>query len=899
MIKLFAKILIGLMLTFSTVLSQAKYPLGFELTKKPLLFGLETISPKNSPKVALVLSGGGSRGIAQIGVIKSLETANINFDLIVGTSMGSIIGGLYSSGYTINDIDSILTNTNWESLLSANDASRNELFLDNKITEDRAIISVRFDGIRPVIPTSLSSGQRVLNFLNELTFNAPLKVKNNFGELKNDFYAVSTNLVNGNSVLLHSGSLSKSIRASSSVSFFLAPVKLDSLLLADGGLVANVPVNIAKKLGADYILAINTTSALKNESELNSPLDIADQVISIPISIITKENLKNANFLITPNLRGKRNNDFSNLKRLTSIGYRAASPQVDNIKKEINSKFQEKVSDDLKYFKNFYIGDSDNNFEKKLNTAYSQIDSVSNRQILSDITKFIEEGDISNFEAFVEIENSNRSHIRFTPQFYPSIENINVKSESVFLNDFFSAELNKFKGNTFNPRALESSLLESLRKLRKKGYSLICVDSVQFANNNLTISLDDGILDSIIIEGNTHTEQSVILRELPFESGSLFRIAELEEGLDNLRVLNLFDEVDATLIKEENKNILKIKVIEKIPVVVRFGLKIDNEYYSQFLFDIRNENFRGSGTEFGANILIGPRNRFIYLEHKTNRIFNTYLTYKLKGFYLSEDISLFRDKVLNSENFLREKYGEYRQSTLGLSLAVGMQIKKIGSFIIEAKYQKDKIDSILNSPNLYFSSPLSIVKTSFNIDTQDRIPFPRKGIVLNTYYETAQSFLGSEISYTKFYFDYKTYFTIKDVSTFKVSSAIGFADETLPLSQQFSFGGQNNFFGYNMYDYRGRQIFISSLEYQYLLPVKLYFDTYIKLRYDLGSIWTNRENIKLKDLRHGMGISIAFDTPIGPADFSIGKSFLLKEQIPDSKIIWGDTFFYLTIGYYY
>lgn len=899
MTKFFVNIFFVLIFTFSLVIPQTRYSLGLELTKKTLLFGLETISFKNSPKTALVLSGGGARGIAQIGIIKALEKADIKFDLIVGTSMGSIIGGLYSAGYNINDIDSIFINTNWESILSINNASRNELFLDNKITEDRAIFSIRFDGLKPIIPTSLSSGQRVLNFLNELIFNAPLKVKDNFSELKNDFYAVSTNLANGSSVLLHNGSLSKSIRASSSVSFFLAPVKIDSLLLADGGLVANVPVNIAKDLSADYILAINTTSALKSAKDLNSPLNIADQVVSIPINIITYENLRNADYLITPNLKGKKNNDFSNLDKIISAGYNAALTHIDSIKKQINLRFQKNITSELKYFKNFYTTYSDNIFEKELNEKYSKLDSVSNKQILFDINKFIQQGNISKFDAFVESDTSGKFHIRFIPEFYQTIDNINIKTKSELLNKFFLIELNKFINKEFNPIALESALLESLRKLCKKGYSLVSVDSVKFRNNALTIFINDGILDDLIIEGNTHTRKNVILRELPFEIGSVFNINKLVEGLDNLRILNLFNEIDATIIKDKNRNIIKITVIENIAVVVRFGLKIDNEYYSQFLFDVRNENFSGSGTEFGANILIGPRNRFIYLEHKTNRIFKTFLTYKLKGFYLSEDISLFRDKSSSSSHFLREKYGEYNQSSLGLSIAIGLQIKKIGSFIVEVKHQKDKIDSTLSSKNLYFLNPLSIIKSSFNIDTQDRIPFPRNGIVLNTYYETAQTFLGSKISYTKFYFDYKSYFSIKNVSTIKLSALVGFADQTLPLSQQFSFGGQNNFFGYNMFDYRGRQILISSVEYQYLLPVQLYFDTYIKVRYDLGSIWTNREDIKLKDLRHGMGLSIAFDTPIGPADFSIGKSFLFKKQLPNSKVIWGDTIFYITIGYYY
>jgi len=884
---------------FDSIHAQTKYPLNLGLEKKRILFGLETNTSKNLPKVTLVLSGGGARGFAQIGIIKALEKHNIDFDMIVGTSMGSIIGGLYSSGYQIDDIDSLLTLTNWESLLSSSDASRNELFLDNKVTEDRAIFSIRFDGTTPVIPTSISSGQRVLNFLNTLTFNAPLKVKNNFSELKNDFYAISTNLVNGNLVLLHSGSLSKSIRASSSVSFFLAPVKFDSLLLADGGLVANVPINIAKDLGADYVLAVNTTSSLKNEKDLESPFGIADQVISIPISIITNNNLKNGDYIIAPNLHGKRNNDFSNLQKLVDYGYNAALPNIESISSQINNVLEDGIFKDLIFFRNFITKENDNQFEARLNKIYASQDSVSSKKIAFDLYSIIDSGYINNYDAYIETDSAGNSHLLFEAEYYPVVKQIFVNGNSEYLNNFCASKLNVLLNKPYNSKLLAVSLLNVLRGFRHKGYSLANYDTAYFKDNTITIAVSEGILDKIIIEGNTQTNDEVILRELPFKPKGIFNINSLEEGLDNLRSANLFDEVDVVLTQHKKENILHIKVLEKLPLVVRFGLKIDNEYYSQFIFDIRNENLGGSGTEIGANILLGPRNRFINIEHKSNRIFNTYLTYKLKGYYLSENISLYRDRTVNQSNFLREKFGEYTQSSLGLSLGIGMQLRKFGSLIFEARFQHDKIDSTLSSSNLYFSKPLALLKTSFSIDTQDRFPFPRKGIALNTYYETAQTFLGSNISYTKFYFDYKSYFSLNNMSTIKAAASIGFGDQTLPLSQQFSFGGQNNFFGYNLFDYRGRQIFITSLEYQYLLPVKLYFDTYLKVRYDLGSVWSNREDIKFKDLRHGMGLSVAFDTPIGPADFSVGKSFLLKKQLPESNIVWGDTFFYLTIGYYY
>lgn len=128
---------------------------------------------------------------------------------------------------------------------------------------------------------------------------------------------------------------------------------------------------------------------------------------------------------------------------------------------------------------------------------------------------------------------------------------------------------------------------------------------------------------------------------------------------------------------------------------------------------------------------------------------------------------------------------------------------------------------------------------------------------------------------------------------------LGFADKTLPLSQQFSLGGQNSFFGMREFEYRGRQIYLSSLEVRYQLPFKIFFDTYVRMRYDLGSVWKEREQIRLKNLLHGIGATLSFKTPIGPADFSIGKSFYFANTLPKNKLVLGPVYFYFTIGYYY
>jgi NTE family protein len=226
-------------------------------------------------------------------------------------------------------------------------------------------------------------------------------------------------------------------------------------------------------------------------------------------------------------------------------------------------------------------------------------------------------------------------------------------------------------------------------------------------------------------------------------------------------------------------------------------------------------------------------------------------------------------------------------------------VGRFGHISAEAKYQRDEIKGKYDYSGPSYILDIASLRLSLIIDSQDQYPYPTDGFLVKTYYETAQTALGGDISYSKFLFDYKSILGLNAPNAFIFHGTVGISDETLPLSQHFSFGGQNMFFGYRDNEYRGRQVFSASLEYMHKLPIKLFFETYLKFRYDLGSAWTEKEQIRYKDLRHGIGATISFNTPVGPADFSVGKSFYLVDALPNNKVVWGPTFFYFTIGYYY
>ncbi|MGD1006423.1 MAG: patatin-like phospholipase family protein [Ignavibacteriaceae bacterium] len=891
-----------LLFLISRSFAQTTKVISVECRTENLPFGLTKTIPKQEPEVAVVLSGGGARGLSQVGVLRALKGADIPINIITGTSMGSIVGGLYAAGYSFDQIDSIIVNTDWDALLASDrETNRSELFVDQKITEDKAIFSLRWEGFKPILPTSLNNGQKMASFLNLLTFQAPIHVDSSFDELNGKFRAVCTDLVTGRLVIIGNGSLSEAMRASSSVSFLLSPIKIDSLLLVDGGLVANIPVKASLSLGADFVIAVNTTSPLHTESELSLPWAVADQVVSIPMKLLDEYQLDSANDVIAPNLKERTNNDFSDIEAVIAEGYQSTLPRLAGIKSGIDSVFRKNLNVNEYYIKNILLDKNASDVEEPFLQKYSTRDSVSNIEILTDICSLYSEGIYKDIKVIVNFYPTY-STLKFIYEYNPVIQKVICNGITLINKYHVDSLLTPLFNKPYNAEKIVSKIIQILDLYREKGYSLAELREVSFDQDSteLSLSFDEGKISGIEIEGNSYTSSSIITREIPLKEGDYFNYRNIEQGLINLRSTNLFDDIFLNIKRNNGKNILLIQVREKPENLVRVGFRVDNEDKVQLSLDFVNENLFGSGTELGLLLFESSRERAVSLEQKAYRIFNTYLTYKVNAFYRSEDIYTYADVPSTSAStFTRDQTGEYNQTFYGGSFSVGTQVERFGNLIFEGKYQFDDVDNLQPQTVVPYNIKIVSIKASSTIDTQDRYPYPLKGFYFKGEYELAGKILGGSVGYTNFNFDYKGYFTFAGVQTLSPRVMMGFADNTLPLSEQYSLGGQSSFFGMRDNEFRGRQIFLTSLEYRYEIPFKIFFDTYFKLRYDLGSTWTEPEEIHFTDLRHGIGASLSFDTPIGPADFSTGKSFLFVKNLPKNPLSFGDTFFYFSIGYYY
>jgi len=895
---LYKIIFISLFLSLSCIHAQSKKIISLEFRTKNLPFGLTEKVPVEKPVIGLALSGGGARGLVHVGVLKALLDAGIKPEIITGTSMGSIVGGLYAVGYTIDELDSIARNTHWNDLLLNSGTGRRELFVDQKITEDRALFTLRLDGLTPVIPTAFNDGQRLSNYLTLLTLKAPIHTQNNFDDLLVKFRAVCTNLVTGELVTIKEGLLSKALRASSSVSFFLKPVEWDSLILVDGGLVSNIPVTTTKETGADFVIAVNATSPLHSREEIKLPWFVADQVVSIPMMHLNKKEIDLSDALIVPPLNNVSASDFSNIDSIINIGYNTTIALVENIKSRLDSISLSRLSKDNFYVKNVIVDYNQPGEFLPYLKKYASMDSVSGMVLRKDMITLYESGRYQNLNVeLTDIGDSIRLKILY--ELKPLIKSIKVVGVNTTDSTYEQKILSKLAGQPYSKTLVVKYVIKILKHLRSKEYVLANFVKEDFdpETGELLLYFDMGIISNIGSEGS-YTNESLVLRELPFKAGDYLSYGKLKEGIKNLSATSFFKNIEISVVSENGQNNLIIHVEEKASNLLRFGFLADEAYNAQISLDIRDENLFGSGTEIGLFLFGGASNRAYIFELKNHRILNTYLTYNIGAYYKFSDIGVYEQTSTSSDKtFSTLKTGEYRQIFYGASLSLGTQIEKFGNLIFTGKYQFDEVKNTEGNNVIPYKTKLVSLMASTTVDNMDKYPYPQRGLYFTGFYETAQSFLGGEQSFTKIGMEFRYFFKLGKRSTFVPRIMMGFGDNTMPLSEQFLLGGMNSFFGMRENESRGRQVFLASLMYRIKLPFRIFFDTYLKFRYDLGSTWEEESQIRFKDLRHGVGGVISFDTPIGPADFSLGRSFLLKRKLPENPLIWGDILFYFSIGY--
>lgn len=512
--------------------------------------------------LAVVLSGGGLRGTGHIGVLRALEEDHVNIDLIVGSSVGALVGGLYCAGYSLDQIENILLHVNWNEIY-IDAPNRSELFFNQKSLKERAVLQVRFSGTGAEIPRAFSSGQKLRSLITKKVLQSPYGNRQNFDNYRIPLRIVSTNFISGEKTIFRYGDLAEVIHGSIAVPLLYEPVEIDSSIYVDGGLSDNLPIDVAKKCGAKFVIASDLTSPLRTIDELNTPWEIADQVTGIMMQTHLAEKREKADILIRPNLNEQTPGDWGNIPETIHKSYETALTTLNQYK------------DTLSYF-----------------TLLSQ----------------------NSYYRFgkIKIKKSLIKNINFKIDKPDTSEIIrNVADKTYLMID--SLKEGKLDDNNIGD-LIDKIFIENNCPYVYASYSL--------HSDTLSLILIKSKVRNIIISGNKNTKDIVIKRELELNVGSIINYQDLLKSYDNVYNTDLFRQVGMHLKPVNNSNLfdLNIKVSEKKSNLFQLGLRYDNTRFSKTFLEFSNQNIFGYGIQNNMYFELGELDRGFKLGFNSDRI---------------------------------------------------------------------------------------------------------------------------------------------------------------------------------------------------------------------------------------------------------------------------------------
>ena len=412
------------------------------------------------PKIGLVLSGGGAKGFAHIGVLKVLEQAGVKIDYIGGTSMGAVVGGLYASGYSATQIDSIFSATNFDELLNDYIPRKSKSFYEKRSDELYAL-SLPFNKFSIGIPIALSKGMYNYNLLTKLTHD--VRHVRDFSQLPIPFVCIATDIEKGQEVILKSGYLPQAMAASSAFPTLFSPVEIDGRLLIDGGVSNNYPVEEVRKMGADFIIGVDVQDDLKDRRSLTEATRILVQISNLQMIESMKGKVTKTDIYLKPDIADFTVISFDQGKEIIRKGEEAAFAAYEQLKTlgardSYVQQYKKCTTDTLRiqnilvnevrdYTSSYVIGKL--NFKENSTITYEDlkngINNLNATQNFSAIAFSLEKAGSQDNLVIHLTENANRTYLKFGLHYdglYKSAVLVNLtQKKSLFRNDVLSLDV--------------------------------------------------------------------------------------------------------------------------------------------------------------------------------------------------------------------------------------------------------------------------------------------------------------------------------------------------------------------------------------------------------------------------------------------------------------------------
>jgi len=421
-------------------------------------------------KIGLVLTGGGAKGFAHIGVLKVLEKAGVKIDYIGGTSMGAVVGGLYATGYSASQIDSIFQDTDFDELLKDYIPRSSKSFYEKRNDELYAI-SLPFNKFSIGVPIALSKGMYNYNLLTKLTH--PVRHIRDFNKLPIPFLCIATDIETGEQLVLNKGCLSQALLASSAFPTLFSPIEIYGKMLVDGGVTNNYPIDEVKKMGADIIIGVDVQDGLKGRNSLKEATKILVQISNLQMIEGMKEKIRKTDIYIKPEVKDYTVITFEKGKEIIQKGEDAALKVFDDlIKLSYQSETYTNQKLDVKndsievkritintlkdYTHAYVIGKL--GFKKGNKISYDQLkkgintlDATGNFSAINYQLNELKDGDDVNVNL---VENKNKTFLKFGLHYddlYKSAVLVNLTQKKLlFRNDVLAIDLGLGDNSRYN-----------------------------------------------------------------------------------------------------------------------------------------------------------------------------------------------------------------------------------------------------------------------------------------------------------------------------------------------------------------------------------------------------------------------------------------------------------------
>lgn len=701
-----------------------------------------TAGDRDPVRIGLVLSGGGGRGFAHVGVLQALEEEGLPVYCIVGTSMGAVVGGLYASGYSPADIDSLLGRYSWEDLF-ADQPDRRLMSTGRKDVSDRHLVEIRFRGWTPRWARSISTGQRISATLSEMVWRAPIQGYGDFDRLRVRFRAVATDLLDGTRVDLGGGDLAEALRASMSIPLLFPPVEMDGRLLIDGGISANIPVETARLLGANLVIAVDVTSPLRGETALREPWELADQVVTILQAEINRRSREEADITVRPEMPALMLNETGSRARQIAAGNQAMRALADRVRRRMEAAASMRGADAAgrpapacRLRVELEVGG------RRELLADGGAAAFPGCRVLAGLPAALSGAQADPARAARDLGACGcfrRARIdtvagpgddgtpgvvwRVLLQPRPPLAGLRLTGLESVARRLGAAGWRRLgldtlaalppQGDRSRRELAEETALAALSRLRGAGFTYCEIDSLDDGGDTLRAAFDAGLVDEVRVDGLRRLRPGVLLREFRPRPGELFSVAQAERSIGRLFATGLYEQVTLRLERENGRNVAVLHARELDFPVMRAGLRYGSAREGEGFVQLLWENLLGRTLRGDLVWLEGARRRERHASLESDRIWRTWLTSRLSAHDARQ-------------RFWLDEAGErvrVERETVAGELRLGQQIQGLGTVYGSAALAWDEEDR----DGLHHHRQVGRLGLLSVVDSRDRRGLTRRG----------------------------------------------------------------------------------------------------------------------------------------------------------------------------